>query len=171
MIYQFKSGHVYHGVDAQTAGEELERIRVLHGGKLKPDDILKSARATNSPIHGVFTWDDKRAAHQYRLSEARQLVRALVTVNERGAEAPAFWNIIVSPSKAIESGDAERYYQAASVIASSPHEYEAALRVMVTELAAAQSGLEKLRALAPKGSKIRVMKASKLVESASKVLQ
>lgn len=35
MIYQFKTGKTYRGIDAQTAGDELERIRNANKGRLE----------------------------------------------------------------------------------------------------------------------------------------
>ncbi len=169
MIYRFKSGQTFHGVDAQVAGEELERIRLANAGKLRPEDILKSAKAKVSPLHNAFTWDDAKAAHEYRLSEARQFIRAVMTVGSEGKTDPAFWNIIVSQSPQIN--ESERYYQSAQVIASNPDEYNAALKVMLMELVSAQTGLDKLRSLAPRGAKTKVIRASKLLESAQDALR
>lgn len=168
MIYQFKTGLTFCGVDAQTAGEELERIRIANDGKLKPEDVLSSAKAKSSPLHQAFTWDNVKAAHEYRLSEARQFIKAVVTVGKEGKTDPAFWNIIVSQGPQIN--ESERYYQSASVIANSPGEYQAALKVMLMELASAQTGLEKLQSLAPRGQKSKVARAHSLLESAHEAL-
>jgi hypothetical protein len=170
MIYQFKSGQTFHGVDAQVAGEELERIRLINDGKLRPVDILKSAKSSRSPIHKAFTWDDEKAAHEYRLAEARQFIRAVVVVPNKGEPLPAFWNIAISVSPQNKEVEAERYYQSSEVIASSPDEYYAALQVMLRELTAAQEGLTHLRALAPRGEKLKVRRASALVSSAKEAL-
>ena len=167
MIYQFRTGQTFCGIDAQTAGEELERIRLSNDGRLRPEDVLNSAVDASSPLHGAFTWDDAKAAYEYRLSEARFFIKAVVTVGEQGETAPAFWNIITTDKQ----DEPERYYQAASVIAGSPIEYDAALRVMLTELATAKDGLEKLQHLAPKAQRAKVARASSLVESAHGALQ
>jgi len=54
---------------------ELERIRALHGGILQAYDVLTEARNPDSPLHPMFEWDDQVAAHQYRLDQARALIR------------------------------------------------------------------------------------------------
>jgi hypothetical protein len=54
---------------------ELERIRALHGGILQAEDVLEEARNPDSPLHPMFEWDDQVAAHQYRLEQARALIR------------------------------------------------------------------------------------------------
>jgi hypothetical protein len=176
MIYQFKTGHTFQGVDAQTAGEELEQIRLQNAGKLRPQDVLENAADPESPIHGVFTWDDSKAAHEYRLSEARDFIKLVVVVDgQKGTPEPAFWNVTITTAPIDNDPESqpskERYYQAANVIAKSPIEYESALQLMVRELASAQTGLERLRRLAPRGHRLKVDRASKLVGSAQDALE
>lgn len=57
---------------------ELERIAAVHGGLLRPADVVKAARNPRSPLHAHFEWDDSAAAQQYRLWQARQLIRVSV---------------------------------------------------------------------------------------------
>lgn len=78
MIFQFRHGNTYRGLDAETVGNELERIRRANDGKLPTAEIVRWAAEADSPIHKAFTWDTERAAAAYRLDEARDLVRAVV---------------------------------------------------------------------------------------------
>lgn len=55
--------------------ERLEKIREKAGGVLTPDDVLADAKSSKSPLHGLFPWDDKEAAHDYRLDIARSIIR------------------------------------------------------------------------------------------------
>ena len=57
----------------------LEAIRTKHNGLLIADHVVDEARKKNSPLHPYFNWDDTKAAHQYRLWQARQLI-TVVTV-------------------------------------------------------------------------------------------
>lgn len=66
------------GGDPQEVGEYLESLRQQHEGRLRPEDIVHDAEDVNSPLHRYFEWDDDRAAHNYRLNQARSLVQALV---------------------------------------------------------------------------------------------
>lgn len=171
MKYKFKSGTTYRGVDAQEAGQELERIHVLSGGKLLVGQIIEYARAESSPIHNIFTWDDQKAAHLFREHEARKFLRVVIEVDSEGHERPAFWNVplkiqVIDGQKQRE----ESYYQSASRVASSPVEYEAALGLMKSKLESAQNGLNDLLGLAPKGQKSKVAKASSYVKQAQHVL-
>lgn len=78
-IYQFKKGSFLSG-DAQAVGEKLEQIRTTHG-KITPDLVVDEARDEASEMHPYFTWDDSKAAHEYRLNEARHLTRNIVAVS------------------------------------------------------------------------------------------
>jgi glutamate synthase domain-containing protein 2 len=80
MIYQWKPGSQSKG-DAQIVGETLEEIRV-RSGRLTASTVLEEAVNPESPIHGAFTWDDTEAAQQYRLEQARHLIRSVVMVRE-----------------------------------------------------------------------------------------
>jgi hypothetical protein len=55
---------------------ELLRIREEHG-KLTAAAVLDDARQPDSPLHVAFLWDDGEAAEQYRLLQARTLIRSV----------------------------------------------------------------------------------------------
>lgn len=57
--------------------------------------LVEAASDPGSPAHAHFTWDDKEAAHQHRLNEARAYIRALVVVNPKISPQPvrAFWPV------------------------------------------------------------------------------
>ena len=59
---------------------ELQRIQAANGGLLRPVDVVREASRPDSPLHNHFTWDDSEAAHQWRLQQARQLIRVTVEV-------------------------------------------------------------------------------------------
>lgn len=49
-------------------------------GKLTAEVILDAATDPESPLHTHFEWDQAVAAHEYRLVQARELVRRAETV-------------------------------------------------------------------------------------------
>jgi hypothetical protein len=59
---------------------ELKRIAKENGGLLKPEIVVREARPRSSPLHSRFTWNDTKAAQEYRLWQARQLIRVVVEV-------------------------------------------------------------------------------------------
>lgn len=77
---RFQPGAV---ADANMVGRHIEMLREKFKGELTPQDILDDARHDNSPLHSFFEWDDGAAAEQYRLQQARGLIRAVVAVYVR----------------------------------------------------------------------------------------
>lgn len=67
-----------------TVREELERLRNRHGGIITPEQVVDAARPKSSSLHKSFTWNDGEAAHQWRLEQARRLLRVYVTVFNDG---------------------------------------------------------------------------------------
>lgn len=63
-----------------AVAQELELIREKHGGILRPADVVAFARDPQTALHGEFEWDDDRAAEQYRLEQARLIIRCAVRV-------------------------------------------------------------------------------------------
>ena len=60
--------------------KELEQIRQSHGGILRPGDVVEYATDPETTLHGQFQWNDTEAAHQYRLWQARELIRVVVNL-------------------------------------------------------------------------------------------
>ena len=71
------------------AMEDIEQeLQALYeeNGRLDPHDVVESAADPASPLHSRFTWDNSAAAHQWRLEQARNLIR---TVTIQRIEQPA----------------------------------------------------------------------------------
>jgi hypothetical protein len=66
--------------DADAIGQHLNDLRERYKGELTPADVVEDARSHNSPLHSFFEWSDTKAAQQYRLQQARGLIRAVVAV-------------------------------------------------------------------------------------------
>ena len=66
--------------DANAVGQHLEMLREKFKGELTPADVLADAKNHNSPLHSFFEWDEGAAAEQWRLQQARGLIRAIVAV-------------------------------------------------------------------------------------------
>jgi len=58
--------------------QELEHIRLTHGGVLRAIDVVTFARDPKTALHSRFEWDDTKAAEQHRLWQARELIRVVV---------------------------------------------------------------------------------------------
>lgn len=76
-------------LDAEKAGKEMEDVRRKNGGALTPEALLERARSANAATHAHFEWDDTKAAHQHRLSQAGELIRAIAIDVSRSNIEPA----------------------------------------------------------------------------------
>ena len=92
-------------IDAQLAGEELERIKAAHNGRLDQEDIVDAARDEANPLHEHFEWDDATAAEAYRLDQAGHLIRTIEIIHERPDQEPTPIRAFVSVAQ-----QEERFY-------------------------------------------------------------
>lgn len=142
--YQWRDGSRIKNVSAETAAHELETIRA-RDGKLEAETIVEHAKPAESPIHPAFEWRDKVAAHQYRLDQARNLVRSIVVVDageaDESVSAPMY--VHVRPP---ESGTG--YYQSTMVAIQDADEWATALKEMSSIADSALRSLETLQRLA-----------------------
>lgn len=84
-------------LDPEKAGREMEDVRRQNNGALTPDALLERARSANSAVHGHFEWDDSKAAHQHRLSQAGDLIRAItIDISRSNIEPPKTIRAFVS---------------------------------------------------------------------------
>jgi hypothetical protein len=96
---------------------ELERIQIANQGVLRASDVVQEASHPGSPLHNHFEWDDTVAGHQWRLQQARQLIRVVVQMlpyDEPHFEVRAF--VSLSPDRTVQDGG----YRAMVEVLASP---------------------------------------------------
>lgn len=129
MIYQWKP-EARVRVDAQVAGIEMERLRVLHNGRLERNLVLEAARSPLNPLHSEFEWDDYRAAEAHRLDRAGYLIRSIqVVVHEQPINGPV--RAFVSVTR-----DEDRAYTSVSHALADPMLRQQVLEAALRELEA-----------------------------------
>jgi hypothetical protein len=78
------------GEGGSVTGEELSgelvQIGKAHGGFVRPSDVVQAARAARNPLHQFFEWDNTKAAEEYRLVQARHLIRRVTVILTSGDE-------------------------------------------------------------------------------------
>lgn len=67
-------GRSLYSADAQKVAEEILSI----GEEATPRQIVDKAADSTTELHKCFTWDDKKAADNWRLHQARSVVGCLV---------------------------------------------------------------------------------------------
>ena len=85
--YLWRSGSRI-ALDAQKAGKELARIE-RSSGILTPELVLERAALTTNPLHTHFEWDDSKAGHAYRLTQAGELIRSITVETSRSNVLPS----------------------------------------------------------------------------------
>jgi hypothetical protein len=77
---------------------ELETIRNRHGGLLTAEATVAFAQNPKVELHKQFTWDNGKAAEQYRLQQARELIKTFVVIYE-GNHAPQYVSLSIDRQK------------------------------------------------------------------------
>ena len=120
MTYRWKVPGIM-PVDAQTAGNELQRI-YERDGVIEPETVVAESQTPSAPLHSCFEWDDEKAAHKYRITQAQNIIRAIVVVDDaKQPETRAFVNV-------------QREYHPVSVVVRNPEKREILLQNALNEL-------------------------------------
>ena len=115
--------NLFNGADAQRVYEELGT------NEISCEEIVEKAKDENSELHKCFIWDDKQAAHLYRLRQAQTILLNLVFVTKEEDETPVRV-FHISTEKSI--------YKPTKLILQQPDEYQKLLERAKRELYAFQ---------------------------------
>lgn len=142
--------------------QELEQIRLLHGGLLKPEDVVAFAKDPATALHSDFTWDDSQAAHERRLDQARNVIRLVVTIisNEKVEPVRAYVSL---PSDRVVGGG----YRAIQDVVNDKSRSEEMLRDALERLLAAKRMYSRLQDLQPVWDAIDKIAAEQQAPSAA----
>jgi hypothetical protein len=115
--YEWKDGFPSRGADADLVQAELAAIRARDGG-VAAEAVVEAARSPSSAMHVIFPWDDKLAAHQYRLDVARQIVRSVRLIPGDGGEPRRVYTVVAIREP---GGPRKQNYQLISTIKEPEH--------------------------------------------------
>lgn len=89
--------------------------------ELTPEMVVEAASKPTSPLHGMLCWDDTRAAHEFRLFQARSLIRRVVVYSidphEDVNKTRNFVNVVVRDA----DGERRTYMPLTSVVQSQDY--------------------------------------------------
>ena len=128
-------------VEQKAIEEALESIAKKHKGRLTPDAVVAAAASKASPLHELFEWDQKKAAHQHRIEQARSLIRS-VRVNITTHRT------IISTVAYVRDPDLESDEQGYVATVSLVGDSDRARATLVDEFSRAASALRRARELA-----------------------
>lgn len=140
MTYKWKR-NPKNAPDAQDAGEYIEAIKKRRGG-ITPQLLVIEANKKRSPLHDCFEWDDSKAAEEYRVVQAREILRFLVIMVEPETEVEEvrYVRAFVAPPE-IEQDDGASYVTIEQV-RSNEDLHEAYLRQLKCELDAIKNKIK-----------------------------
>lgn len=105
LIFAPTPGGVLNSTQAITVGEELQNIEKKHGA-IKPELVVAEAKPKSSPLHEFFTWDDSEAAIQWRLDQARQVVRSVRIIHD---DTPAAEQPMIRAFVSVKAADTDKF--------------------------------------------------------------
>ena len=114
MTFRVAPGSRVRESDAPVLGQIFEQLKKT--GLLTAERVLNEASKTGSPMYRYFEWDDHKAAHQFRLTQARALLRSIEVVLEdaKGKKVPMkmYFNV--------RDSENHRSYEAATFVFDTP---------------------------------------------------
>lgn len=125
--------------------DELTQIFNEHNGRVPPEAVIEFARDENTALHSEFEWDDTEAAHQFRLEQARKIIRLNIEVIETpngNVRMPVFVSLV---SDRRGGGG----YRALTDVMSDAEMRAQLLQQAIDELQRVRRKYESLRELAP----------------------
>lgn len=82
----------------ETARDELLYLAQKNDGVLNPRDVVAFASNPQTHLHSKFTWDDTKAAEEYRLWQARRIIKLELEIVRNGDDEVGETNLFVSLS-------------------------------------------------------------------------
>ena len=68
-----------HKVEAVVAYQAIEALKKKENrDSIDPESLVNAAKAKRHPLHTEFEWDDSVAGHEYRLTQARSIIRHII---------------------------------------------------------------------------------------------
>lgn len=99
-------------MDANVVGSVVEEIESEHGEVTK-EFLLEKSRPEESVTHGLFEWDDSKAAEKYRLEQSKRIINNLRVVYETKEEEKVAVKAFVNVSEVTHKS---RYRNVGSVL-------------------------------------------------------
>jgi hypothetical protein len=142
LTFKFRDGgRKVPGRSADEVCTELERIRALDAqGRLDPQRVVDESRGQQAILHSYFEWDDVVAGAQYRLNQARTLLRVVIEVEEDSAPVARYIRV------------EQRDYRPVEDVIERVDLFEAALTDLQRKFAIAERAVRELEGAAKRGS-------------------
>ena len=116
------------GVFKANAEKVYTEINSL-GNSYTPEQVVELAKDKNTELHKCFEWNDKKAAHLYRISTAKKIIQSIVIVDEsKPKDEQTHIRAIVS------TNNNDRHYEPIILTVKNQDSYEKLLKQALAEL-------------------------------------
>lgn len=153
------------GANPEKVAQELSDASTAD--VLTAEKLVKYAQNPNTHVHGFFEWNDTIAGHQYRLHQARNLMRSIVVEREETSAQPirAYTLVTVDPV------EKQTGYMPTQLVVQKPDLLADATRRLKAEVSAAIRSVKELEELAAGKTKPAVVKARKHLDQAARAIE
>lgn len=130
--------------------QELKRINE-RDGEVRASVVVKESKPKKAPLHNEFEWDDQKAADEYRLSQARRLIRITVHRSDDGVKSRYVHvpvTLINEPTATIT--EREGSYKPIRVVIQNENDYELALNQLQVQVNSINRTIREMQRLAGK---------------------
>lgn len=145
-------------------------------GALEAEAVVDAAKPKDHPLHDRFEWDNKKASHEYRLIQARHLIREVRVININDKDQPLI-HVPASSVKRVSEGEGEEakrarggQYLVADVLSADEYAYRRALESARRDLDAAERRVQEIMDLRPQENTERWSVALRSIEAAKLAL-
>lgn len=111
---------------------ELRKIE-QRDGVITPPAIVEAARSETSPLHSHFQWDNSKAAHEYRLWQARQLIAIVIFERAPNETQRTFTSVIIEEKTATGESQLVRAYVNTERVLDDPNLRAQVVRQAIVE--------------------------------------
>lgn len=126
--------------DADKVREELASLE--REGVILPADVVAFAENPATALHQCFTWDDTEAAKQWRLQQARQIIRCYVVIEDKAPTEPVRAFVSLRTDRSTGGG-----YRKLTDVLSDEQLHNQLMKDALTDLKAAQRRYKQLTEL------------------------
>ena len=158
MKYGFRPGTRITTIKPAVAVAELQRIHQQHGA-LQPSAVVEEAKPKDAPLHPAFEWRNKVAGQCWREHQARNLIRAVVVIEEDREPMPIYVHVRTAGNGAGE-------YHPINVVIKHPDLFNIAMQELQSKLAAAANAVSQLQAAAQKTGVPEDMETTEVISAA-----
>ena len=139
----------------------MERIEEEEG-EIVPAVVVNAAAPADAPLHPAFEWDNRKAGNEFRLIQARNLIRSVHVVSEGREDEGSAWVHV-----AVEEG---RSYRSVAKVVLDDDLYESAVTELLAKLQMAAKALQNLEGVASRAQRKQIMPGRRLFGKALKML-